>query len=170
MKKRNFLLLLSSALILTALILSFWHFQNQGIRLKQINDHLDAGGIQLGMLESEVIRLWGPGEYLYGMGGHLRDYKDKNIRVGFSDDSDNDLYQKVSSLEISNSDFSIFSVKVGDDWKAGADKILSKGFKAVDNSNPIFVNGEYFISITGQEKIESIKIWFADKDLRDRVY
>jgi len=103
-------------------------------------------------------------------GGHLRDYKDKNIRVGFSDDSDNDMYQKVSSLEISNSDFSIFSVKVGDDWKAGADKILSKGFKAVDNSNPIVVNGEYFISITGQEKIESTKLWFADEDLRDRVY
>jgi len=122
------------------------------------------------MPENEVIQLWGQGEYLNAFGGHGREYEDKKIRVGFADDKDNDLYKKVSSLEFSNSSFSIFSVKVGEIKTDGIAKILTKGFKRIGNNSDELVNGEYSISIRGSNKIEYIQIWFNDKDLNDRIY
>lgn len=153
------------------LVIIIWSLQNQqSISLTEINKELDIEDIKLGMPESEVIRLWGEGEYLPGMGGHGRAYKDKGIVVSFPDDKDNDLYKNVSSLEISNSNCSLFSVKVGGDRKAGVNEIVSKGFKPVEYAQDIFVNGEFSIMMNGQDKIESMNLWFEDRDLRDRVY
>jgi hypothetical protein len=170
MKSRKSQLLFGTALIILILILVFWYIQNKNISVNEMNKNLDVGEIELGMSESDVIQHWGQGEYLDGFGGHGREYKDREIRVGFPDDMDNDLYKKVSSLEFSNANFSIFSVKVGDDMDTGVERILSTGFKTADYSEDTFVNGEYSITLIGQEMIEAIRILFSDKDLKDRNY
>ncbi|NMM53953.1 hypothetical protein [Paenibacillus aquistagni] len=90
----------------------------------------------------------------------------------FSDDRDNDLYQKVGSLEFTNTNYSIFLIKVGDEKNIAMKKILSNGFKPMDNAQDRFVKGEFYITFTftDQRIIESIQIAFADKDLRSRSY
>lgn len=151
-------------------IFACYPFLQSNLDTNTINTNLEVEGIKFGMSEDDVIRLWGPGDYIYGMGGHGREYKDKRIKVSFPEDSDNDFYREVSSLEFSNPNYSIFSIKVGLDRKIAGEKLRSYQFKPVDNSEGLYVNGEFFISIQGKDNIEHILISFIDKDLRNRNY
>lgn len=152
------------------LCIVWFAWQSDRMTLGKLNDHLDAGGIQLGMPEAEVVMMWGEGEYIYGWGGHGRNYADKKIRVGFSDDPVNDLYEKVSDLIFTSVDYSIFGIKVGDDRHASRELLLAAGFKQDDYSDDLLVNGEYGISLKGNPRIMKIQITFIDKDLKDRNY
>jgi len=136
-----------------------------------LNENIELGGIRFGMPEEEVIRLWGEGEYLYGMGGHGREYKEKRIRVSFPGDKDNDLYGKAAQVEFSNPEYSVFQARVGDAREEAAAKLMSaKRVKPSKTAEGVFELGEFVISLRGGERIEEIQIWFSDKDLRDRVY
>lgn len=159
-----------AVLLLVIVSIMLWLWQDKGIRLHDLNKHLDVDQIKLGMSESEVIHRWGEGEYRYGFGGHGRAYKEKSVRVVFPDDSDHDLYQMVSELEMSSSNHSLYAIKVGDAREVGIDIIVSEGFKPVRYSQDIYQNGEFFIMINGEQTIESIRVWFEDKDLKDRYY
>ncbi len=158
---------------LAVLLLAFaaWRLLfGDSMRLERINEHLDAGGIRLGMAEEEVVRLWGQGEYVEGFGGHGRDYVDRHIRLSFPNDSDNDLYKRVAQLSFTNADYSLFGIKVGDHREDAIAKISAERFRLSEDSPNIFVNGEYSILLSGSPNLSEIMVWFADKDLRDRNY
>lgn len=154
----------------TSLALILWlELGRSGMTMKEINQHLDTEQLKFGMEEQAVIKNWGEGKFLDGFGGHRREYVNKNIRVSFSNDRENDLYRKVSGLTFSNPAYSIFGIKIGLK-REEAIKILSNhGFDNVDYSQDIFVNGEYSIALSGQH-IDLIEIWFNDKDLKHRLY
>lgn len=138
--------------------------------MERINEHLDAGGIRLGMAEEEVVRLWGQGEFVEGFGGNGRIYPDRHIRVSFPSDSDNDLYKKVAQLSFTNADYSLFGIRVGDRREDAIAKIAAERFRVSRDSPDIFVNGEYHVMLSGSPFLTEIMIGFADKDLRDRSY
>ncbi|NMO98179.1 hypothetical protein [Paenibacillus lemnae] len=161
-----------ASLVLVVFMIYFQHQSSfkKRIDLETINSNLYVGDIEFGMTEYELIRRWGPGEYLYGFGGHGREYKDQLIRVSFSDDKDNDLYGRAGSMEFSNPSFSIFSIKVGEDREAGIEKLKFNGFMSTDFNDDIYMNGEFTITLYGEKAIEYIQISFHDNDLRDRIY
>lgn len=138
--------------------------------LRFINNNLNAEEIKVGKSGSDVIQLWGQGEYQDGFGGYFREYENKGIKVGFSNDSDNDLYGRVSYLEIKNPEFIIFSVRIGDKKSEGIEKLKENGFVSVDYSDDVYVKGEFSIALRGENLIEYIQIYFNDKDLKDRIY
>ena len=111
-KARSYLLLTAFTFILLAL--AAWFVLNQNgnrMSLDKINNHLDVGGIQMGMTEDKVLQRWGQGQNAPpGFGGYGWDYPERMIRVSFSNDSDNDLYRKVGQLEFTNTDYSIIKV------------------------------------------------------------
>lgn len=172
MKLKKSLILVGTPLIIFVLILVCFQLQSKSTTFNDINKNLDVGEIKLGMPERAVTQYWGQGELINGFGGHRREYIDMKIKVEFSDDRDNDLYQKVGSLEFTNTNYSIFLIKVGDEKNIAMKKILSNGFKPMDNAQDIFVKGEFYITFTftDQRIIESIQIAFVDKDLRNRSY
>jgi hypothetical protein len=93
------------------------------------------------------------------------------VQILFPNDKDNDLYGKVAQLMISNPDFAVFQVKVGDDKNEAAAKLISKGLEPAESGSDIYKIGEEFlIALRGTNQVESIQIWFSDKDLKDRHY
>ncbi|KRE56789.1 hypothetical protein [Paenibacillus sp. Soil750] len=153
------------------IILSFLWYERSKIDIDTLNKNLLIKDIKFGMSEEEVIQQWGPGEYINGMGGHGRAYNEKKVRISFSNDADNDLNGKVGSLEFSNPDYSIFSIRIGMDRLDAINHIKSNTkFKTVKYSEDIFVCGEFSIALRGKDLIEEIQIWFKDKDMTDRNY
>lgn len=141
------------------------------LSLNYLNKNIDIGGIKLGMSENEVRQLWGEGEKLHGVfGGYGSEYKEKKTRVLFSGIADSDLYGQVAQLSISNPEFSVFQIQVGDDREEAVAKLISKGMKPVESERDLFEKGEFTIALRGPDHIENIEIWFMDKDLKDRVY
>ncbi|UJF35464.1 hypothetical protein [Paenibacillus hexagrammi] len=73
-------------------------------------------------------------------------------------------------MEFSNPDYSIYEVTVGTQWDEANEMLLAHDFKTVDQSDHVYQNGEYFISLQGTNRVERIQVSFIDKDLRDRNY
>ncbi len=170
MRPRKLLVWIGIVVLMTALIMIIYGLlQSENMKIGEINNNLYVGEIKLGMKESEVIERWGQGEYLEGFGSHGREYQGHGIRFSFADDHDNDLYGKVSSLEFSNPEYSVYAVKAGDSRERAVERILAAGFKK-SSSPEILVHGEYSIILRGQEVIEAIGVTFSDKDLKDRIY
>ncbi|MBH5317656.1 hypothetical protein I6N90_07560 [Paenibacillus sp. GSMTC-2017] len=168
LKKASVLLSILLIIICVAL-LWFLILKQDEISLETINENITVENIKLGMSEQDVIALWGEGIRHEGFGGFQRDYKNKGILIGFSGDRDNDLYGRVSSLQISNSKYSIFSIKVGEDRESSIASLVTEGFKSNKEHLDLYENGEYCIQLDGV-KVETITIWFADKELKDRIY
>ncbi|MFC4776102.1 hypothetical protein ACFO9Q_04895 [Paenibacillus sp. GCM10023252] len=122
------------------------------------------------MNEQEVINYWGSGEYIEGFGGYGRYYSDRHVMISFSNDKENSMYGKVSSIYFSNPQYSIFSVKIGDKKNEGINKLKSNRFKPVNYADDTFERGEFSISLRGKNDINYIQILYNDKDLRDRNY
>ncbi|MFC5402957.1 hypothetical protein [Cohnella soli] len=136
--------------------------------LDNINRNLISDGVQLNLKEEELTKLLGDGEYMEGFGGHMRKYASRSLNIGISGDQDNDFYGHVSQVDFSNPEFSIYGIKVGDPIEQSSSYIISKGYHQIAEN--IFRNGEYVIQLYGHDNIQSIKIWFDDKDLRGRSY
>lgn len=162
---RRVLLMIGIVIILS--LTTIMTYKVERFTLDDLNDQLDVEQIKLGMTEDEVIRLWGDGEYWPGFGGHARDYKDKMATLGFAGDRDNDLYGRVSTLTIKNSNFSVYNIHIGDPRDEANKKLLKNSFI---QTNHYFERGEFMISLSGEESVSMIQVWFLDKDLRDRVY
>jgi hypothetical protein len=175
MKKKKMLMILAATVtvIASATGLYFYYLSMQTqFALNFINKNMDVGGIRLGMSENEVKQLWGEGEKLDGVfGGYGKVYQELQVQILFPNDKDNDLYGKVAQLMISNPDFAVFQVKVGDDKNEAAAKLISKGLEPAESGSDIYKIGEEFlIALRGTNQVESIQIWFSDKDLKDRHY
>jgi hypothetical protein len=169
--KKSSSVLILLPLLLVLLILLVIGFIAGGVgrtQVEDINQHLDIDGVKLGMREAEVVRLWGEGEYVNGFGGHGREYKDRQISLGFAGDSDNDLYGAVSTIELRNPSSSIYGVKIGDPMEEADAQVKLHGFKLSDNG--LYVKDEFTIAIRGSHTVELLQVWFNDRDLKDRVY
>jgi len=151
-------------------LLSYYFYQSIQNKesLTRLNDSLIMDDIKLYLKEEQIINLLGEGEYIEGFGGHIRDYKNLEISIGFSEDSDNDFYGRVSLVEISNPIYSIYGIKIGDSKQESINKLKSKGYEQLVEDQ--YINSEYIISIHGEPQVQMIQIWFSDKDLRDRNY
>lgn len=164
-------LMTASALTLLLLAFGAWRLlSGDGMRMQRINEHLEAGGIRLGMTEEEVVRFLGQGEFVEGFGGHGRIYQERHIRVSFPNDSDNDLYRRVAQVSFTDADYALFGIRVGDRREDAISKISAERFRMSKDAPDIFVNGEYNVMLNGSPYLTEIMIGFADKDLRDRNY
>ena len=135
---------------------------------RNLNRNLSADGVELYMPEQRLVEWLGAGEYVEGMGGHGREYAALRLTVSFSGDPDNDFYGRVSQLEFSNPTYSVYGIRPGDPIGRSADLLEEKGYRL--STENIYRNGEYVIQLYGTERIESVRMWFDDKDLRDRSY
>lgn|GEM_PF-619145 len=143
---------------------------DKGVSLAFVNAGLQADGVQLGMREQELVKLWGLGQYQEGFGGHFRLYPDRQSDIGIPGDRDNDLYGDVGQLEISNPQYGIFGINPGDAVAAAEETLYAQGFRPAEHDASIWASGEFTIMLRGQSEIDSIYVGFNDKDLRDRQY
>lgn len=169
-RKQAIMFSLLGLVIVSAVVVLYWLPDKNRLSLDDLNHNLDVADIKFGMLEEEVIELWGAGQYLHGFGGHGRDYKEQGVQISFPGDADNDLYGRVGGLELVSADHSVYAIRVGDEQEAAAQQLLSYGFVESDFSEDIFVQGEFMIALHGSPVIEFIQVWFDDKDLKDRNY
>ena len=133
-----------------------------------LNENLSANGVKLYMTEIELIQLLGEGEYVEGFGGHQRNYADKKIRIGIAGDQDNDFFGRISLIEISNPNYALYGIKIGDSIDESISRLIELNYKhLVEN---IYRNGEFVVALHGVTKVDHIQVWFDDKDLRDRNY
>lgn len=137
------------------------------LTVNDINKHLFMDEIKLGMPEADLIQHWGNGEYEEGFGGHKRTYKDKQIAFGIAGDSDNDFYRKIGQFEFTNPRYRLYGIRIGDSFVKGAEQLEKFGYKY---DGELFSKDEFVIALRGESTIDSIQLWFTDKDLRDRQY
>ncbi|MBD3922185.1 hypothetical protein H8B09_25745 [Paenibacillus sp. PR3] len=138
---------------------------------KHLNRNLNAAGIQIYQPEDEVVALLGDGEYMPGMGGHGRDYKEHGIRVNIPDDPSSSMYNRVSDVECYGTDCSVYGIKNGDEIADAVAVLLDQKYtKLVDHQGYTYENGEYFIILHGDQKVDSIIVRFQDPALMDRNY
>lgn len=155
-------------LIFVFIFLMFMLSKEKSLSVGAFNENFSADEIYFGMDEDDLIKAWGNGEYQEGFGGHFRKYKEKEIEIGIAGDSDHDLYGSISSIQFTNTNYSIFDVKIGDPIEATENKLALAGFE--NNTSKRFTNGEWVVQLTGKDTIDFIQIYFEDKDLRDRQY
>ncbi|NIK80016.1 hypothetical protein FHS15_005200 [Paenibacillus castaneae] len=169
MNSKSLLLAMGTIILIAILIPLLFHLlKEKPISLHQFNENLSAEDIYMGLSEADLIKAWGQGEYIEGFGGHLRKYGEKSVEIGISGDNDNDLYDSISSLQFTNPDFSIYGVKIGELYETAEHKLKQSRFK---NENPeYFTHGEWVIILRGSKNVETIQIYFNDKDLLDRSY
>ena len=168
--KRNSLLSISVLLTVVIGIIAFLFVNSHinRIQLEELNSNM-LTPLQLGMSEKEVVAAIGEGIFQPGFGGYYLIYED--ITVGFSEDLDNDLYQKVTVIEWNNENYSVFGIRVGDTLETSINILQREGFGL--ETELIFNNGEYYVHLLaddGSRNIRSIRVSFEDKDLQDRYY
>jgi hypothetical protein len=145
-----------------------YHSQQATITMRELNAHLDADGLRLGMTEDEVTKLFGEGRHIQGFGDYGREYRNLELLVGFSRDPGSGLYGKVAQLSFSNSRYSIFGVRVGVGLEEARSRIASVGFRRSADDPDLFRSGEWVIALRGRDKVESVLIRLADRDTRDK--
>ncbi|MBO8170893.1 MAG: hypothetical protein H0Z33_03270 [Bacillaceae bacterium] len=168
MKPFHGLIALITISLLIVVVTLLWP-ENEDSEIQELNEHSYFGGIQMLTGETEVIDGFGEGEFVPGMGGYGRNYRDIRLFAGFSDDPDNRAYKKVSVIHTSNPAHHVFGIGIGD-HVSKSEKIL-KNNHYYQQSNGIWSKDELFIDFkTRNLTIEEIRVWFIDKNLRDRLY
>jgi len=169
-KKQIILISTVGLLFVVAVTILFLLPDKNRLSLEVFNQHLKIGDIKIGMPEEGVIELLGHGDYIHGFGGHGRHYAEQGLQLSFPAEQDNDLFGRVVGFELQSSEYSVYSIKVGEERDAAVEKLLSNGFTESEFSENIFVQGEFMIGLHGEAAIEFIQVWFADKDLTDVTY
>lgn len=169
-KKQTILLSLLGAALVVSIVVLFVLPDRTSLTLDGLNQNMKVADIKMGMMEEDVIALWGTGEYVHGFGGHGREYAEYGVRISFPGDLDNDLYGRVGGMELQSTDYSVYGIKVGDDRQFAKEQLQKHGFAESEFSPDIFVQEEFMIGLHGDPAIEFIQIWFDDKDLKDRQY
>ncbi|WP_042162956.1 hypothetical protein [Paenibacillus gorillae] len=162
----GFIVLLVAVLFLT--LYPFGETKATKENVQSLNDQLFAANIRLGMGEKELLQQYGEGMYQEGFGGYYRNYVSLKLQVGIAGDSDHDLFGRVSYLEFSNPSYSIYGIHPGVTMELSREILRERGFKLL--TEEIYHSGEISVSLHGEEEVESVQLWFDDKDLRDRQY
>lgn len=102
---------------------------NQHILVWQANKKINVSGIKLMMTENEVKRIIGEEEvYIPGFGGYKLEYPSKGIFLTFLNDRDTDFYRKVNQIEVIDSKYEVFGIKVGDEFDKAVNILYKQGF------------------------------------------
>lgn len=159
----------AASLFIAALYLGLSSVHHQET-YKHLNRNLKAAGVHFNQPEKEVIALLGEGEYMGGFGGHGRDYKERGIRVDFTDDPDGSMYKRVSDVTCYGADCTIYGIKKGDAIADAEAAVLNQNYSKLEDQGYNYKNGEYFITLHGDQQVESITVRFQDPALMDRNY
>jgi len=171
--KKSLLIVISmvAVLMISAFVTFYLYSSSRTLHtLHYLNEHLDAGGVRLGMPDREVQQLLGKGTFIVGFGGYAREYPELGLLLSFPTDQENDLHDSVSHMEMTNPEYSVFGIRVGDDPHEALALLRQKRFRPVDDSPDTVRLGEFSIKLSGQDSIAAIHIRFDDKDLRDILY
>lgn len=137
-----------------------------------VNRGINVDGVRLMTTNRNVIRILGEEEeYVPGFGGYIFKYPSKGISLTFLNDSDTDFYNRVNKITITSSNYSIFGVRVGDDYENSVSIIKKKGFKTQKEWDSGFWKKNAYIDIGRDgEKVSSITIGVRDRVAGTRQY
>jgi hypothetical protein len=137
-----------------------------------VNRGINVDGVRLMTTNRNVKRILGEEEeYVPGFGGYIFKYPSKGISLTFLNDSDTDFYNRVNKITITSSNYSIFGVRVGDDYENSVSIIKKKGFKTQKEWDSGFWKKNAYIDIGRDgEKVSSITIGVRDRVAGTRQY
>lgn len=154
--------------VLVICILAF--FQIDKLVIYQANKYLDVEDIKILTPEEQIIKRLGKGKFVEGMGGYGREYSEIGLFLGFSSDSDSDAFQKVATIETENPNHAFLGVYIGDKVTKFKE-VLERYRYSTEPISGIYIKREIHISFDQEDGvIKKIKIWFKDRDLKDRIY
>lgn len=150
----------------------FLYKYNQHILSWIANSNINVCGIKLMMPENEVRGLLGEEEqYIQGFGGYRLEYQSRGIFLNFLNDRDTDFYCKVNRIEITDSQYEIFGVSVGDEFEKSLNSIHKQGFTRQETGFFGYwkMNMHIVLDKNGNE-IRKITIGIRDRVSSSRVY
>lgn len=145
---------------------------NQYIMVWQANNKINVSGIKLMMTENEVKRIIGEEEvYISGFGGYKLEYLSKGIFLTFLNDKDTDFYCKVNQIEVIDSKYEVFGIKVGDEFDKAVNIIYKQGFTQDEDSfSGYWRINMYVILDKDHNKVKKITVGVRDSVSSNRIY
>lgn len=145
---------------------------NQYILVWHANKKINVSGIKLMMTESEVKRIIGGEEaYIPGFGGYKLEYPSSGIFLTFLNDRDTDFYHKVNKIEVIDSKYEVFGIKVGDEFDKAVNILYKQGFA---QGKDVFLNywktNMYIVLDKNHNLVQKITIGVRDRVSSSRVY
>jgi hypothetical protein len=138
----------------------------------QANEKINVDGIKLMASEDEVRRILGTEEeYMPGFGGYRLEYISKGIKLDFLSDSDTDFYKKVNRIEITNPNYDIYGVKVGDGFDEALNTIQKQGFTKIRDGYSGYWKRSMYIELDYRDNVvQKITIGIQDRVSSKRIY
>ncbi|MGE5614561.1 MAG: hypothetical protein ACM3XR_09155 [Bacillota bacterium] len=145
---------------------------SQHILVWQANKKINVDGIKLMMAENEAKRIIGEEEaYIPGFGGYKLEYPSKGIFLTFLNDRDTDFYSKVNIIEVIDSEYEVFGVKVGDEFDKAVEILYNQGFTQGKDGYPGYWRANLYIVLhKNQNKVQKITVGVRDRVASSRVY
>lgn len=169
MVKKRIIAVIVLIIVLLSILIAYRYIQY--IMVWQANQKIDVDGIRLMMSENEVSNLLGKEVYIQGFGGYKLEYPSKGIFLTFLDDNDTDFYHKVSQIEIADSRYNIYNVRVGDDIQKAISTIQKAGFLKQKEGFPGYWKLNMYIVLDyDNNKVQKITIGVRDRVSSNRVY
>lgn len=151
-------------IILLTISLSFWYAFAPYIDAYRVNKNIEISGIKLLMTSSDVEKILGKGSPIDGFGASFYRYDNSDISIAYP--SDGLLKSKANWIEIYDTNYSIYDVRVGDSLQKAQAVLEKHGFRQEQSDKNIFKRGSARVSIYEQ----SIRVNVEDWTLRGRVY
>ena len=166
------LIIIISLIIVILLSVILLYKYNQHILSWIANPKINVCGIKLMMPENEVKGLIGEEEqYIQGFGGYRLEYQSKGISLNFLNDRDTDFYCKVNSIEVTDSQYAIFGVSVGDEFEKSLNSIHKQGFARQEMGfSGYWKMNMYIVLDNNGNKVQKITIGIRDRVSSSRVY
>ena len=144
----------------------------QYILVYQANRKINVSGIKLMMTENEVKRILGDEEeYIPGSGGYKLEYPSKGIFLTFLNDKDTDFYCKVNQIEVIDSKYEVFSIRVGDEFDKAVNTIYKQGFIQVkDGFEGYWRTNMYVVLDKNNNMVQKITVGVRDRVSSSRTY
>lgn len=145
---------------------------SQYILVWQANKKINVSGIKLMMTENEAKRMIGEEEaYIPGFGGYKLEYPSKGIFLTFLNDEDTDFHRKVNQIEVIDSEYKVFGVKVGDEFDKAINILYKQGFaQRKDGYSGYWRANMYIVMEKNHNKVQKITIGVRDRVSSSRNY
>ena len=155
------------SIIIVILLIAFalsWYAFAPYIDAYRVNKNLEISGVKLLMTTSEAEKILGKGSSIGGFGAGFYEYDNSGITIAYP--SDGLLKNKVGWIEISDTNYSIYGIRVGDPLEKAKVTLEKHGFRQEQNDKNIFIRGSARVSVYEQ----SIRVNIEDWTLRGRIY
>ncbi|HHW31311.1 MAG TPA: hypothetical protein GXX20_06505 [Clostridiaceae bacterium] len=167
-------IIIGTIIIVVLLGVSLIYRYAQYILVLQANPYINVDGVKLMMTEEKVKSLLGEEEeYMPGYAGcaFRLNYHSKGIYLIFLGDIDTDFYHKVNEIKITNSNYEIFNVRIGDNYEEAIKKIRKRGFTREKEGFPgCWKMNMYIVLEKSYDKVKSITIGVRDRVASTRIY